>query len=147
MSRPKRVTVALARGAEASALKRAVGRGLDRHNVKAAGPYRDSSFTIGARGADGAIAGGFVTQVYYETAFLKWAWVSPEHQRGGIGRKLMQATEREAKKRGATILYLDTFSFQARPFYEKLGFRVFGTLRMGRKGVTRYWMAKRLRTP
>ena len=40
----------------------------------------------------------------------------------------MQAMEAEAIRRGCRGAYLDTFSYQARPFYERLGYEVFGTL-------------------
>ena len=46
----------------------------------------------------------------------------------GFGKELMKRAETYAVKRGCTDAFLDTFSFQARPFYEKLGYRVFGTL-------------------
>jgi GNAT superfamily N-acetyltransferase len=99
---------------------------------------------VGARNARGKLLGGFYCIVYFETCFLKWAWVDEAARRGGLGRKLMAAAEEEARKRGAMVIYLDTFSFQARPFYEKLGFKVFGTLKLGRKGIARYWMSKKL---
>jgi hypothetical protein len=40
----------------------------------------------------------------------------------------MKRAELYAVERGCTDALLDTFSFQARPFYEKLGYRVFGML-------------------
>lgn len=40
----------------------------------------------------------------------------------------MKRAELYAVERGCTNAFLDTFSFQARPFYEKLGYRVFGIL-------------------
>jgi peptidoglycan hydrolase-like protein with peptidoglycan-binding domain len=46
----------------------------------------------------------------------------------GFGRELMKRAELYAVERGCTDAFLDTFSFQARPFYEKLGHRVFGML-------------------
>jgi GNAT superfamily N-acetyltransferase len=124
--------------------KKAIERGLHAHNIAAAGPYKDSDYIVSVRDAKGNVRGGFWVEVYYESAFLRWAWVDPKLQRKGLGRALMEAAEDEARKRGAANLWLDTFSFQARPFYEKLGYRVFGTLKMGRPGVERYWLIKDL---
>jgi hypothetical protein len=45
-----------------------------------------------------------------------------------FGRELIKREEIYAIERGCTDAYLDTFSFQARAFYEKLAYRVFGTL-------------------
>lgn len=134
-------------GLEAKPLKetkRAIAKGLDAHNIAAAGPYRDSEFIVTVRDAKGNVRGGFLVEVYYESAFLKWAWVDPKLQRKGFGRALMAACEDEARKRGAINLWLDTFTFQARPFYEKLGYAVFGTLTMGRPGLERYFLSKAL---
>jgi GNAT superfamily N-acetyltransferase len=96
------------------------------------------------RDAKGAARGGFLVELYYESAFLKWAWVDKKVRRKALGRALMKQAEDESRRRGARNLWLDTFSFQARPFYEKLGYRVFGTLKQGRKGIERYWLSKEL---
>jgi hypothetical protein len=56
----------------------------------------------------------------------------------------MTEAERYAIEKGAEAAFLDTFSFQARPFYEKLGYKVFGTLEDQPPGHTHYWLAKKL---
>lgn len=127
-----------------AAVKRVIAKGLDAHNIAAGGPYRHSDFVVSMRDGKGEIRGGFWVEVYYESAFLRWAWVDPKLQRRGMGRALMQAAEDEARARKAVNLWLDTFSFQAKPFYEKLGFKAFGTLAMGRPGVERYFLTKAL---
>ena len=127
------------------AAKKILDKGLNAHNIAAKGPYNDSEFIVGVRDAKGELRGGFWVEVYYETAFLKWAWVDPRLQGKGLGRVLMDMAEEESIKRGAGSLWLDTFSFQARPFYEKLGYAVFGTLEMGR-GIERYFLSKSLGT-
>jgi hypothetical protein len=48
-------------------------------------------------------------------------------------------------QRGCQYVWLDTYSFQARPFYEKLGYRVFGQLPDHPPGHTRFFMFKTLR--
>jgi GNAT superfamily N-acetyltransferase len=127
------------------AVKKEIGDGLDAYNVAASGGRpNESQFIVTARTSRGALAGGFYCTLYFETCFLKWAWVDETARGGGTGRLLLEACEREARARGAAVLYLDTFSFQARPFYEKCGYKVFGTLKLGRKGMARYWMRKTL---
>lgn len=69
----------------------------------------------------------------------------PESMRGaGIGRKLMMLAEAEATQRGCHAAALDTFSFQARGFYERLGYSVFGTLNDCPPGHSRFYLRKRL---
>ncbi len=46
----------------------------------------------------------------------------------GIGRKIIEAAECEARKRGCKYAFVDTFSFQAPGFYKKLGYKEVFTL-------------------
>ncbi len=126
------------------AVKKLLGKGLDEHNIAEGGPYKYSEFVVGVRDLKGQARGGFLVDVFYESAFLKWAWIDKSIRRKSLGRALMKIAEDESRKRGAKNLWLDTFSFQARPFYEKLGYKVFGTLKHGREGVERYWLSKDL---
>jgi GNAT superfamily N-acetyltransferase len=71
----------------------------------------------------------------------------PEQMRGiGFGRQMMLQAEREAAWRGCHAAWLDTFSFQARGFYERLGYEVFGTLNDYPPGHQRFFMTKALGT-
>jgi hypothetical protein len=47
------------------------------------------------------------------------------------------------RARGCIGSFLDTFSFQARPFYEKQGYTVFGRIENFPKGHTRFLLSKR----
>jgi GNAT superfamily N-acetyltransferase len=69
----------------------------------------------------------------------------PESMRGtGIGRTLMAQAEAEAVRRGCHAASLDTYSFQARGFYERLGYAVYGTLEDCPPGHRRFFLTKRL---
>ena len=63
-------------------------------------------------------------------------------RRQQLGRRLVTAMEAEATRRGCHSAYLDTFSYQARPFYEKLGYEVFGTLENYPPGHQRFYMRR-----
>jgi hypothetical protein len=56
----------------------------------------------------------------------------------------MKRAEIYAVERGCTDAYLDTFSFEARPFCEKLGYGVFETLENHPVGYQHYFMTKKL---
>lgn len=49
-------------------------------------------------------------------------WVGDALRGQGVGSRLIQAAEQEARQRGCRYAQVDTASFQARPFYEKLGY-------------------------
>ena len=71
--------------------------------------------------------------------------ILPEELRGhGLGSRLMAQAEEEAVRRGCRGSYLETFDFQARGFYEKLGYSVFGQLAETPPGHARFFLTKRL---
>ena len=55
-------------------------------------------------------------------------WVHNELRHQGLGKKLILELEEFSKAKGCCHIQLDTFDFQARPFYEKLGFECIGTI-------------------
>jgi hypothetical protein len=52
--------------------------------------------------------------------------------------------ENEAKRRGCLGAWLDTFSFQAREFDERVGYTVFGTITDCPPGHSRFFLKKAL---
>lgn len=92
----------------------------------------------------GKVVGGLTGHTSYDWLFIQILHL-PVHLRGkGIGTEIMQRAETWSRTRGLTGIWLDTFEFQARGFYEKLGFDVFGTIDDYPKGKARYFMRKRL---
>jgi GNAT superfamily N-acetyltransferase len=62
----------------------------------------------------------------------------------GHGSALIEAAEQLARERDCIGVNLDTFEYQARPFYEKLGYTVFGTLEGYPPGYRQFFLAKPL---
>jgi GNAT superfamily N-acetyltransferase len=90
------------------------------------------------------IVGGLYGSTWMSYLHVNLLFV-PEKMRGaGIGRALMIEAETEAIRRGCSAASLDTFSFQARGFYERLGYCVFGTLDDYPPGHSRFYLTKRL---
>lgn len=71
-------------------------------------------------------------------------WVDEQHRGNGHGAKLMRAIESYAAAHAHPLVYLETTSFQALPFYEGLGYRIFGELPRISEGHTLYFLAKEL---
>ncbi|WP_417307421.1 GNAT family N-acetyltransferase [Devosia sp.] len=94
--------------------------------------------------ADGPIIGGLYGAAIFEWLFIQYVAVPLDRQGEGIGRQLMAKAENWAREQGLGGIWLDTFSFQARPFYEKLGFSVFGEIPEHPRGDTRYFLKKPL---
>ena len=96
------------------------------------------------RDGAGRIVGGLSGRTVFGWLFVELLFV-PETLRGrGLGTELLQRAEREALARGCHDVWLDTFEFQARGFYERLGYRCFGTLADYPAGFSRFFMTKRL---
>ena len=72
------------------------------------------------------VIGGCVVNIHaWGRAVLARLWVDERYRHHGLGSMLIRATEDAAREKGCYYLCLGTMDFQARPFYEKHGFRVF----------------------
>ena len=109
--------------------------------VRPAGP---SPLDVFVRDGDGQIVGGLVADVYWGWLAIEDLWIAPGLRGQGHGQKLMGMAEAEAVVRGCTRSFVQTFSFQARGFYEKLGYHVVGRLDDYPPGQAFYWMRKDL---
>lgn len=101
--------------------------------------YRD--LTVLSR-CDGIIIGGLIGYTHWNWLFVQQLWVAEGHRQHGIGTSLMAAAESEAVARGCIHAHCDTFDFQALPFYQKLGYQIFGSLADYPVGHTRYFLSK-----
>jgi GNAT superfamily N-acetyltransferase len=72
-------------------------------------------------------------------------FVDENHRHQGLGRFLIEKIESEAKKLGAGMAQTDTFDFQAKDFYLKQGYEVFGEIENSpRPGHKRFYLKKAL---
>lgn len=75
-------------------------------------------------GPDGKKLGGLTGTTIGNWLRIDMLWVSEALRGQGAGTRLIRAAEEEARQRGCQYAQVDTASFQARPFYEKMGFTV-----------------------
>ena len=130
-----------------NAAKEAAGpilAGLIDYEEKTAGDSGWETFTFALEDDTGVVVGGLHGECLFGWTFVRYLYV-PETLRGtGAGSRLMAEAEAFARERGTIGVWLDTFAFQARGFYEKLGYRLFGELEGEGGAVTRYFMKKRI---
>jgi GNAT superfamily N-acetyltransferase len=74
------------------------------------------------------VVAGLAGETYSGWLFIRYLWVSEALRGKGVGRELMTAAEGRAVERGCHSAWVDTFSFQAPGFYQKLGYAPFGEL-------------------
>jgi len=95
----------------------------------------------------GDIIGGLVGETGWEWLHVELLWVAEPYRRQGIGLQLLNAAEREAWRRGARHVFLDTFEFQARDFYERQGYVIFGVQENYPPGHVRFYLRRDLTPP
>ncbi|WP_437890152.1 GNAT family N-acetyltransferase [Phytobacter sp. V91] len=95
------------------------------------------------RDAEGTMTGGLIGSRKGEWLCISYLWVSETVRGTGLGTELMRAAEKEAVQHGCLNAMVDTFSFQALPFYQKLGYHLKMTLDdFPEKGIQRHWLTK-----
>ena len=121
-----------------------VRAGLMAFNESRVGPAQVQRVAVCLRDDQGAIRGGLV-------GFLAWQWLSvellwvDESLRGqGYGSSILARAECLARDSGCVGAKLDTYEFQARPFYERRGYVVFGVLDGYPANTRTYYLRKTL---
>ena len=121
----------------------AIAAPLRAYNVAHGGDPRIRSVAILLTDENGAHVGGLWGKCAYDWLFVDLLTVPEIHRGESYGKRLMAEAERIAHANGCIGLHLYTFEFQARGFYEKLGFEVFGELEDHPIGQKKYFLRKR----
>jgi GNAT superfamily N-acetyltransferase len=112
-------------------------------NESRAGPAGFKELAILLRApSSGETVGGLWAKFVYDWLYVELLFV-PESVRGaGLGSRLLERAEEHAIARGCAGIWLDTFGFQARGFYERNGYTIFGTLEDHPRGTQRFFLRK-----
>ena len=94
---------------------------------------------------DKIIAGCLAKMYCWNILYIDILWVDKDYRGLGLGTKLLKHIEETATAKGCTLIHLDTFDFQAKSFYEKLGYTVFGVLDNCPENHCRYYLKKDLK--
>ena len=141
MTKPRIVSEPRAESADAAFVRES----LALYNVAATGDSYYSPLAIFLKDERGAVLGGALGHVWGGWLDLDTLWVSELVPRPGVrGQSYSQAAEEEARAQGCHGVYLTTFSFQARPFYEKFGYEVVADIPDYPKGHSHHVLKKSL---
>lgn len=124
----------------------AIAAPLQAYNNESGPPAHPLPVALAIQSPEGNILGGLWGQCIYGWLHVDFLVVPPELRRTGIGTRLMQQAEAIAIAHGCTGVWLSTLAFQARPFYEKLGYTKFGQLDDFPPGSPHFFLSKRLQT-
>lgn len=93
----------------------------------------------------GEIVAGCLAKMYcWNVVYVDILWIEEAYRKQGLGSKLLKEIERIAVDKGCSLIHLDTFDFQAKDFYIKHGYEVFGVLEDCPKEHCRYYLKKKL---
>ena len=95
--------------------------------------------------SEGNIIGGCVGDIYaWGVLYVDTLWVSEKYRGKDLGSNLLKAVEDVGREKGCHLSFLGTLDFQARPFYEKHGYKLFGIAKDWPKGHEDYALYKPL---
>ncbi len=118
---------------------------LENYNVQKTGI--DDAKPIGFTVYDAdTLIGGLNGVTSFGWLYIATLWLDESHRHRGVGTQLLQEAEKEALRRGCQRACLSSFTFQAKPFYEKHGYTVFGQLDDYPAGEKMYFMQKVLKS-
>jgi GNAT superfamily N-acetyltransferase len=121
----------------------ALFRSLEQHNAAFVGPADPRPLAVMLDDGSDAFRGGLWGRTMYRWLSIQMLFVPPAQRGLGHGRGLVRMAEREAAARGCLGALVDTFGFQARGFYESLGYQVFGTLQDLPPGSCCHYLCRR----
>lgn len=127
-------------------LRRRLQRAINAYNEQAAAlpPLAATPLTLTLHGGQGREIGGLLAVTFWDWLRIDLLVIDELSRRQGLGRRLLQIAESEARRRGCMHAYTSTFDFQALGFYEKLGYHIVGELTDHPPTFTLYWLRKEL---
>ncbi len=94
---------------------------------------------------EGVMIAGINAFLYgWKILYIDVLFVDEEYRYQKIGSVLLKKIEQYAKAEGAKLVHLDTFDFQAKDFYLKQGYEIFGVLDDCPENHKRYYLKKKL---
>lgn len=118
--------------------------GLRKHNAPFVSDVYRTDVACYLHDGEGNKLGGLVGEIWGHWLIVKFLWVDEQHVGKGLGRQLLNKAEEFSRSKGCKSSFLDTFSFQAKPFYEKQGYSVQMTLNNFPVESMRHYMTKAL---
>lgn len=121
-----------------------VGRRVREFNRAVAGHEPPRPVACFLRDGEGRVVGGIRGDLWGRSVHVAALWVDDSLRGRGHGAALLRELEGYAAARGHRLAYVETLSYQARPFYERQGYRVFAELEEIAEGCTFYFLRKDL---
>jgi ribosomal protein S18 acetylase RimI-like enzyme len=122
----------------------AVRNELIAYNIATAAIDAQRNLAVFLHDAHGQLRGGIVGTIWGQCLEITSLWVHPSLRGQGYGSRLLQTLEQEARAQQCSSAILNTYSFQAPAFYQRLGYEVFGMIDGYPQGYQKVFLKKRL---
>jgi GNAT superfamily N-acetyltransferase len=126
------------------AVRGALQHGLHEFNMASTPEASWDNFVVTVRDDAGALHGGVTAHIFAASCYIDTVFIDEAARRDGLGTRMIRMAEDEARRLGARGVWLYTTSFQAKPFYEKLGYAEFAELKWPGSAVLRHFLKKEL---
>lgn len=117
---------------------------LRKFNISKVGEYPYKPFVIYCTDENNQIIGGVKGEIFGGICRIYTAWIQEEYRRKGLGKNIFSTLDNFAIENNVKVIQLDTYDFQAREFYEKVGYKVIATLPHNLFEHTTYILRKQL---
>lgn len=125
-------------------LKRFINQGFSDHAISEVGSDGEMQALVFTFTDEEKVLGAVVAKTFWGGLHIKNLYVSPDARGRGIGRELMNAACVKGKELGCRFAFVETMSFQALDFYQKLGFELEFTRPGYDHGVSFHYLNLRL---
>ncbi|MDN3297730.1 GNAT family N-acetyltransferase [Streptomyces ficellus] len=110
-------------GGEDEELSDRLDEELTAFNTAATGAGDHAELSVRATDDEsGELIGGLTGWTWGGLGAVDMLWVREDQRGTGLGTRLMRAAEDEARRRGCGHMTVSSYSFQAPPFYRRLGY-------------------------
>jgi GNAT superfamily N-acetyltransferase len=97
---------------------------------------------IFARNPENRVVGGITANAFGGWVYISLLWVDESCRNQGIGTQLLNQMEQEAIRLGCKHGHVDTYNFEAKPFYQRAGYEVFAVLEDYPAGHQKFFLKK-----
>ena len=117
---------------------------LYEHNSNTIDKHDGSLFSRVVQDETGRILAGVAGWTWAGACEITQLWVGDNLRNSGIGKKLLEVAEKEAKRTKCRIILVKTYSFQAPSFYERHGYKMVHVIKDFPPGHRYYTLTKTL---
>ncbi|MFT4144702.1 MAG: GNAT family N-acetyltransferase [Mobilitalea sp.] len=117
---------------------------LEEYDLKHISFKMEGNIQIGARIGEKIVGGINACMTAFRILYVSTLYVEEGYRNQGIGRLLIKEMEKRAKEIGANMIRLDTFNWQGKEFYEKLGYEQVGCYKNEIDDFSEHFFLKRI---